>query len=264
MNCACEVMQEMPIIITQPPISDTNTHENDKSIITEIREELNNNPKDIRNIYVTYDFIDEKADRLMQVDGIFDNSMSDISLHVPDTLGQLDCDADLFEFLTLCRGLDNILPMFKSHALCDHKIHSQLDSSCFLCLLRSFIFRINNIKKKTPKCVKPTEINSIIEKVRSVLKITGSKYILQYFMKNISSNGREMVGEIEGYCKKCKMSNEFDSYLCVEEILPPGSNMSDIVYSVIKKRIGCKCNNPDIHIKKKIKCTNCFKLQQPN
>ena len=127
MNCACEVMQEMPIILTQPPLSDTNSHENDKSIITEIREELNNDSKDIRNIYVTYDFIDEKADTLMQVDGIFDKSMSDISLHVPDTLGQLDCDADLFEFLTLCRGLDNILPMFKSHALCDHKIHSKLD-----------------------------------------------------------------------------------------------------------------------------------------
>ena len=77
----------MPIILTQPPLSGTNTHDNEKSIITEIREELNNDSKDIRNFSVTYDFIDEKADRLMQVDGIFDNSMSDVSLHVPDTLG---------------------------------------------------------------------------------------------------------------------------------------------------------------------------------
>ena len=56
-------------------------------------------------------------------------------------------------------------------------------------------------------------------------------------MKNISNNGREMVGEIEGYCKKCKVSNEFDSYLCVEEMLPPGSNMSDIFYSVVKNKL---------------------------
>ena len=100
MNCACEVMQEMPSFLTQSPLSDINTYENDKSIIIETREELIKESKDNNNLSMTYNFIDEKTERLMQVDGIFDNSLCDVSLHVPDTLGQLDCDADLIEFLT--------------------------------------------------------------------------------------------------------------------------------------------------------------------
>ena len=78
------------------------------------------------------------TDKIIQVDGT-----SDISKTVPKCLGNLDCSQSyLFHALSLFRGFNEVFPSFYHHPLCDYRGSNY----CVLCLIRSFTYRINDMR----------------------------------------------------------------------------------------------------------------------
>ena len=122
---------------------------------------------------------------IFQLDGQIDD-LSDMDEHsdvILANFGHIECsEVSLFRALTILRGLESYLGNFSDHELCKHTLHGGKTGPCTLCLLRSFVYRINNLKPKAHRSVNPTELNLIIPLIQNMSTFD----ILDFFMRSIS------------------------------------------------------------------------------
>ena len=106
---------------------------------------------------------EKTSSTLSQIDG--GNDSEEDLRSVPPCLGNLECsDENLFHIATILRGFECVWAKCSNHDLCVHTKKTSNGRSCYLCLSRSFTYRVNDMRLKGGKrTLKPVELLSEIK-----------------------------------------------------------------------------------------------------
>ena len=193
-------------------------------------------------------FQEESFNIIHQLDGVADVSFSDSrdESFVERTIGRLDCaDETINKTLTLLRGFESIWPFFNEHKICKHTDQFKQSGSCILCLLRSFNLRINNVKPKAHKIMKPTELDHIVHSC-DFTSVDPINQMTRFFVNEINSYQNM---EHKMICSNCS------KYVTVPQVLNSIENNSnlatlpDLIQYAIKSEINCDCLTSNCEIK---------------
>ena len=177
-----------------------------------------------------------------QIDQFSDND-DDIEI---GHFGHLNCDENnMFTALTMLRGLENYLGSFCMHDMCKHTNHSNQNGPCGLCLLRSFIYRINNIKPKAHKSVTPTEMYPLM----NILEGKSVFGILDYFMKTMIQKSSNESAKSMLCCSQCHKEIDLPHYISTLLGGKHNTPMPTLLKQVLRTHINCNCAAEFLEIK---------------
>ena len=169
-----------------------------------------------KEVNLNFNTNNETSETLSQVDG--GNDSEEDLKSIPPCLGNLECsDENLYHIATLFRGFECVWAKCCNHDLCDHTKKNSNGRTCYLCLSRSFTYRVNDMRLKGGKrTLKPVEILSEIKSFREsnsdhTLTLETELWIL---LTEISDQLQiNLISDFQISAKQCGKVTNFRSFI---------------------------------------------------
>ena len=188
----------------------------------------------------------EYSETFLQVDGTLDPSQD-----VPKCLGNLDCDnTSLFHAVTLFRGFEELWPSFEYHNLCECKENQTFVNFCAFCLLRSFCYRVNDMRLSGGKRdLKPVELMWILPKLlESNSNPSPIKLLIKLLqdVKRINENKQGWQVVTQNCSRKVLLPYfwEVRSKGLAENV----GDLTSFMYRFVKKATKCECGQEQFNL----------------
>ena len=189
---------------------------------------------------------DEYVKHILQVDGTLD-----LGQDVPKCLGNLDCDNTfLFHAVTIFRGFEELWPCFEYHNLCECKENQTIVNFCAFCLLRSFCFRVNDMRLSGGKRdLKPVELMWILPKL---LESNSNPSPIKLFItllqdvKRINENRQGWQVNTQNCSRKVRLPYFWE--VRATNLDKKVGDLNSFIYQFVKKAIKCECDEEQFKV----------------